>query len=272
MGTGILPSPATSFSWVEPSAWIFSCPAPGQTKSAVIAKAPQQHRRPLPKEGIHHTSAWSSTTPDSGLVLDSHLTTYGENLLCLLACLLAGSQARSNIINAYLHPLPSSLGAQGGPALEQPEVTHACRHLHQAETSQAPLSILSFSPCSSARTGHVSGGVSTHWRCFVIPASPFPPPLNSKPPPNLYPNLRIRSLSGFFNISALSLGGLACSAHHYPLILIDRGEIELPIPRLDFDPGGPGKEKRRRRLNDVIVLREADRLGTEAAVRAEFLR
>jgi hypothetical protein len=55
-------------------------------------------------------------------------TTYAENLL--------GSLKHHQRLPAS----PSLLAWRAGrPPLEQPEVTHACRHLHQAETSQAPF-------------------------------------------------------------------------------------------------------------------------------------
>jgi hypothetical protein len=183
----------------------------------------RKHRR-LP-QGIHPPTASPVLVFDDYLDFESGCgfspTTYGENLLCLLA----GSQAGSNIINAYLHPLPSSprlarrpayLGAARGHARMPPPAS--------SRNISSPLSILSLPPLFLCTHRTRERWRKHALRCFVIPA-PFPPtPQQQTRLPTFTQNLRNQSLSGFFNISALPVGGLACSATHYPPILIDKGE------------------------------------------------
>lgn len=203
---------ACSFSWVEPGAWIFSCPAPGQ-----------------PLNGVNHTvisrncegaatSQGMPRHPPHLLVFDDFRfgigiglpTTYAENLLCLLA----GSQARSNIINAYLHPLPSSLGAQGGlPWNSQRSRTHAATCI-KPKHLKPPFH--SFSLPLFLCTHRTRERWRKHALALLCYSRPLPPPPPSHPqqqtPPNLFPNLRNRSHSQVFQHSALPVGGLACPA------------------------------------------------------------
>ena len=214
------------FSWVEPGAWIFSCPAhltEIKTNEPVIARAPQTSQA-SPKASIHRPPllSWSSTTTSiSRSDVDSpQRPTHGENLLCLLA----GSQAGSNIINAYLHPLPSSprlarraayLGAARGHARMPPPAS--------SRNISSPLSILSPPPCSSARTGHVSGGVSTHCAALLFPP-PSPPTPQQQTRPNLYPKPQESTSLRFFQHFSVASRRAGLLRHHYPLILIDKGE------------------------------------------------
>jgi hypothetical protein len=157
----------------------------------------RKHRR-LP-QGIHPPTASPVLVFDDYLDFKSGCgfspTTYGENLLCLLA----GSQAGSNIINAYLHPLPSSprlarrsayLGAARGHARMPPPAS--------SRNISSPLSILSLPPLFLCTHRTRERWRKHALRCFVIPA-PFPPhPSTANPPPNLYPKPQESTSLRFF--------------------------------------------------------------------------
>ena len=99
--------------------------------------------------------------------------------------------------------------------------------------------------------------------------SPLPPPTANPSQPFPKPQESI-SLSGFSTFSVASRRA-SLPRHHYHSFWLMKSENWTPDPPPGLRSRGPEMEKRRRRLNDVHVLREADRLGTGAAVRAEFV-
>ena len=187
----------------------------------------RKHRR-LP-QGIHPSTDRLSCPGlrrpprfrDRMWILPNDLHTRRE--LALLARRLAGWLKHHQRLAAS-PSLLSSLGAQGGlPWSSQRSRTHAATCI-KPKHLKPPFHSLSPPPCSSARTGHVSGGVSTHCAALLFPPPSPPHPSTANPPPNLSPKPQESTSLRFFQHFSVASRRAGLLRHHYPLILIDKGE------------------------------------------------